>query len=210
MKKLIMILAIMAVASFANAQLILTGVYDGPLTGGTPKGVELFACVDIPDLSVYGLGSANNGLGSDGEEFTFPADAVTGGTFIYVASEDVGFQNWFGFAPDYTTLAMSINGDDAIELFVLGNVFDIYGDINVDGNGEPWEYEDGWAKRNTQTGPDGSTFVLGNWTYSGPGALDNETDNDSAVNGFPLYGYECDQAIPTEDSNWGAVKSLYR
>jgi len=95
MKKLLLILAIMTVASAANAQLILTGVYDCTLSGGIPKGCEIYACVDIPDLSVYGLGSANNGGGSDGEEFTFPAVAVAGGTFIYVASEDVAFQTWF-------------------------------------------------------------------------------------------------------------------
>ena len=60
--------------SFSFAQdLIITGVFDGPNSGGTPKGVELFALNDISDLSVYGLGSANNGDGSDGEEYTFPA-----------------------------------------------------------------------------------------------------------------------------------------
>ena len=61
-----------------NAQdLILTAVYDATLTGGTPKGVELYVVNDISDMSIYGLGSANNGGGSDGEEFTFPNDAFT-------------------------------------------------------------------------------------------------------------------------------------
>ena len=59
--------------SQVKAQMLITGVVDGPLTGGTPKAVEFYAQVDIPDLSIYGFGSANNGGGSDGEEFTFPA-----------------------------------------------------------------------------------------------------------------------------------------
>jgi hypothetical protein len=49
--------------------LLLTGVVDGPLTGGLPKAVELYVVNDIPDLSLYGLGSANNGGGTDGQEF---------------------------------------------------------------------------------------------------------------------------------------------
>ncbi len=180
------------VPSISSAQgpttdLIITGVIDGPLTGGIPKAVEFYALNDIADLSVYGFGSANNGGGSDGQEFTFPADSVSAGTFIYVATEETGFNTFFGFNPTYTNgSAPSINGDDAIELFKDGTVVDVFGDINVDGTGEPWEYKDGWAYRVDGTGPDGSTFVLANWFFSGPNALDNETSNDTAATPFPI------------------------
>ncbi len=156
------------------SDLIITGVVDGPLSGGVPKAVEFFTTADIPDLSIYGFGSANNGGGSDGEEFTFPVVAVSSGSFIYVATEATNFTSFFGFAPDSTSGAASINGDDAIELFQNGVVVDVFGDISVDGSGQPWEYLDGWTYRNDNTGPDGSTFVLGNWYFSGPNALDGE------------------------------------
>ena len=81
-----------------HGDLMISAVYDGPLSGGTPKGVELYVINDIPDLSVYGLGSANNGGGSDGEEFTFPAEAATAGSFIYISSNDTSFMDYFGFA----------------------------------------------------------------------------------------------------------------
>ena len=42
------------------SDLIISGVYDGPLTGGTPKGVELYVLNDIADLSTCGVGFANN------------------------------------------------------------------------------------------------------------------------------------------------------
>ena len=96
---------------------VLTGVIDGPLTGGVPKAVELFASDDIADLSIYGIGSANNGGGTDGEEFTFPAVSASANTFLYVATEKSSFTNWFGFGPQYVSNAANINGDDAIELF---------------------------------------------------------------------------------------------
>ncbi|MBK9017063.1 MAG: HYR domain-containing protein [Saprospiraceae bacterium] len=170
--------------------LVITGVIDGPLTGGIPKAVEFYALTDIPDLSAYGFGSANNGGGSDGQEFTFPAVAVTAGTHIWVATEAVAFQAFFGFAPTYVNAnAPSINGDDAIELFCNGMVIDVFGDINLSGTGQPWEYMDGWAYRVNNTGPDASFFQLGNWTFSGINALDNQTTNATSPIPFPVNTY---------------------
>lgn len=136
------------------SDLIITGVFDGPLSGGLPKGIELYVINNIADLSSYGLGSANNGGGSDGEEFTFPADSANAGDYIYVASESTQFNNFFGFAPNYTDSAMNINGDDAIELFKDNALLDLFGDPNTDGSGQPWEYLDGWAyRKSTSTTP---------------------------------------------------------
>ncbi len=166
------------------SDLMITGVIDGPLTGGLPKAIQLIALQDIPDLSIYGLGSANNGGGTDGEEFTFPATAVTAGTVIYVSQEETGFTSFFGFAPDYTSPAAQINGDDAIELFQNGSLVDIFGDPAVDGTGQTWEYLDGWASREPSEGPS-ATFTLSEWSFSGPNALDGETTNGAASSPFP-------------------------
>jgi endonuclease I/chitodextrinase len=172
----------------SESTLLITALYDGPLTGGVPKGVELYVTEDIDDLSVYGLGSANNGGGTDGEEFTFDAVAVTAGTFIYVASESVEFANFFGFEPTYTSGAMAINGDDAVELFMDGVVVDVFGEIDVDGSGQAWEYTDGWAYRVENTGPD-TAFAIENWTFSGADALDDQIDNATASLPVPLATY---------------------
>ena len=200
------------VATGAGASdLIITGVIDGPLVGGIPKAVELKACADIADLSIYGIGCANNGGGTDGEEFTFPADSAVEGQFIYLATEVDAFTAFFGFAPDYTNgTAAGTNGDDAIELFMNGSVVDVVGDINVDGSGTAWDYLDGWVYRVDETGPDGTLFVLANWYFSGINALDGETTNATAAVPFPLGTYECAGASPVESSTWGLVKSLYR
>ncbi len=216
MKKLLLIFAVILMASPAAAQLIITGLYDGPLTGGLPKGIELYACDDIADLSVYGVGSANNGGGTDGVEYTFPADFIPAGTTFYAASDSAGFYNFFGFVPEYfdTGYALSINGDDAVELFYLGGanpvVVDVFGDINTDGTGQPWEYMDGWAKRVTATGPDGSVFDINSWYFSGPNAFDGETSNATAAVPFPLDNFACDPAVDNEAQSFGSVKSLFR
>ncbi|GAB5535828.1 MAG: hypothetical protein Rubg2KO_20770 [Rubricoccaceae bacterium] len=171
------------------SDLIITGVIDGTLSGGLPKALEVYVVNNIADLSIYGLGSANNGGGSDGEEFTFPADAATAGEFIYVSLESPQFTAFFGFGPDYTDSAIGGNGDDAYELFLNGGVVDVFGDINASGSGQPWEYTDGWAYRGSGTGPDGPTFTLGHWAFSGKDALDGETTNASATTPFPIGTY---------------------
>jgi hypothetical protein len=206
-------IALSLVATGASASdLIITGVVDGPLTGGLPKTIEVRACADIADLSIYGLGSANNGGGTDGEEFTFPADSAVEGQFIYVSYEVDGFTAFFGFAPDYTDAnAPNINGDDAIELFMNGSVVDVFGDIFVDGTGEPWDHLDGWAYRVDETGPDGTVFVLANWFFSGINGLEGGTTNATCDVPFPIGTFVCPAgASPVESSTWGVMKALYR
>jgi len=181
-----------------QANVIITAVYDCTLSGGTPKGVELYVTADVADLSVYGIGSANNGQGTDGEEFTFPVGAYTAGSFIYVATDSMQFMTYFGFEPNFADGSMAINGDDAVELYMNGSVIDIFGDIDVDGNGTNWEYLDSWAYRNNGTGPDGTTFVESNWTYGGVDALDGCTDNASCASVVPFGSYTTEMSDTPE------------
>ena len=178
--------ALVAQGSSATDSLIISGVMDATLPGGLPKAIEFYALADISDLSTYGFGSANNGGGSDGEEYTFPAVSITAGTYFHVATDSANFFTFMGFYPDYLGgNAANINGDDAIELFHNGSVIDVFGDINVDGSGEPWEYLDGWAYRLNNAAPNGGNFILGEWIFSGPDALDGASDNATAATPFP-------------------------
>ncbi len=193
------------IGSGSSSSLILTGVFDGTLTGGTPKGVELFAIDNIEDLGFYGIGSANNGGGSDGVEITL-SGSVSKGEFLYVATEEDNFNTWFGFNPDLTDdMAVAINGDDAIELFFdstkafTGNEFvvDIFGEI--DGDATSWSYSNGWAYRNSFTGPDGNTFVEGNWTFSGNDAYNGASSNANAGNPMPVGSFEPENMTENEN-----------
>lgn len=172
----------------SDTPMLLTAVFDGPLSGGVPKGVEIYVSEDISDLSVCGLGSANNGGGTDGQEFTFPAGAsASAGDFITVASETTGFANFFGFAPTFNGgSAMNINGDDAIELFCNGVVIDVFGEIDVDGTGQAWEYLDSFAYRLSETQAS-NPFILADWRIEAPDTLDGKTSNDGTI---PLGSFE--------------------
>ncbi len=168
----------------ATNALMIKGVFDNA-TGSTPKGIELEVLADIADLSIFGVGSANNGGGSDGEEFTFPAVSATAGDAIFVVNNGqiADFNAFFGLSiVEYESSAMSINGDDAIELFEGGQVIDVFGTIDCDPNDSgsacpEWEHTDGWAYRNT-AGPS-TSFVYTEWDYSGVGNLDGATNGGS-------------------------------
>ncbi len=180
----------LSVSASALPSLVITGVFDGPLPGGQPKVVELYAINAIPDLSIYGLGSANNGGGTDGVEFTFPNDAVAAGSYITVTTSQTDFQAYFGTLATYednqTNSSVAINGDDAVELFKNSVVIDVFGEINVDGTGTAWDYLDGWAYRINNSQANNGVWNIGEWIFSGINATDGATSNATATSVFPI------------------------
>ena len=127
----------------APPALALQGILDFtvPSGGSDGKAIHVVATDNIADLSVYGIGVANNGGGTDGQEYTFDAISVSTGDDILVVRSVSAMSSYFDAC--YTefdhvlvgTSSISQNGDDAIELFYNGNVIETFGDINVDGTG---------------------------------------------------------------------------
>jgi hypothetical protein len=184
-----------------DRDMVLIGITDDE-AGGSPRMIEVFVRKDIPELSIYGLGSANNGGGSDGVEFTFPSGPVNKGENFFVTNDSARFVAFFGFPADFIDIAglngpTSFNGNDAIELFENGRVIDRYGWHNEDGTGKVWEYTDGWAKRKPKTGPDGNLFVSANWEFSGKDVFDGIAKNADAVKPYPINTYYYDDPEDT-------------
>lgn len=162
----------------------LQGILDftTPLAGVTGKAVHLKATGDIPNLNIYGLGVANNGGGTDGQEYTFPNISVTAGTNILVVRDSQALADYFGMCWSAFDLVLvdptgniSQNGDDAIELFRANGVIETFGDINMDGTGQYWDYEDAWAYK-TDTG----------WMYATPNCTDGTTTIYDADCRYPI------------------------
>jgi hypothetical protein len=183
-------LAVCALVSPAQANLILTGVIDGDLPGGLPKAVVITATADIADLSIYGAGSANNGGGTDGEETTFAGSATAGDVIIVVDGatsqaffEDNFVDTFLFFSGGSSGGAAAINGDDAVELFQSGAVIDTYGDPGVIGDGETWDYTDGYAVR---TGGVAGAFSQANYTsvFQGLDGLDETAQAQAIASAF--------------------------
>lgn len=144
------------------------------------KTIHVRANRNISDLSLYGLGVANNGGGTDGEEFTFPVGSASEGDQILIARVPDAIATYYGscynnFDQVFQADFVSQNGDDAIELFFQGNVIETYGDANVDGTGQGWEYTGSWGYKTPS-----------NWIN---GALDcaaTATDNASSSCPYPI------------------------
>lgn len=135
-------------------EISLKGIMDfsTPDAGVTGKAIHVVADSAIAHLNIYGIGVANNGGGTDGEEYTFPNVAVAAGDNILVVRDSQAIANYFGMCWsefDHVFLdeggSISQNGDDAIELFRANTAVEVYGDVDVDGSGEAWEYLDAWA-----------------------------------------------------------------
>ena len=87
MQKLLLSVASMALTMSVSAQLSLQGILDLSLSGSSGKAIHVVADAAITDLSTYGIGIANNGGGTDGQEYTFPAVSVQAGEHILVVRD---------------------------------------------------------------------------------------------------------------------------
>lgn len=190
--------ALVVLVAFGQAQasLVISGLFDAPLPGGDPKGVELTATADIADLSIYGLETVGQTSASNGvPDADLPAVSLNAGDHFYVTNGDgVDFTQWFGFAPDFPsapTGAVSHNGDDTIILWLGGVRHDQFGFEGVDGTGMPHDTNDGWAYRNSGLSANGSAFDASNWFFSGANAWDGDdnvgggTDNGTNAESSP-------------------------
>jgi hypothetical protein len=151
-----------------SIDLQLRGVIDFGIPGSSGKAIHLVAKSDVEDLSAYGLGSANNGTGSDGVEYTFDAIEVNAGDNILVVRDLISMEAYLT-VPGYDLFDLKIlvagapadgNGNDAIELFKFGVVVETYGEITYDDGAASWSTENAWAYKELL----GSEWPIG-WIY---------------------------------------------
>jgi plastocyanin len=107
--------------------LSLQGIIDFtvPSGGSDGKAIHLIATDSIADLSVYGIGVANNGGGTDSIEYVFPSMSVSAGEDILLCRDSSAMASYFSSCFNefehviIGSSAISQNGDDAIELYKI-------------------------------------------------------------------------------------------
>ena len=168
-----------------QANLELKGITDfiTPLAGSSGKAIYMVANGNIKNLSSYGIGIANNGNGSNGQEYRFPNLSVSAGSQIVVVRDSTALATymascWSNFTHVFVDSngVINQNGNDAVELFRVGDVIETFGDINLNGTGQPWEYTGSWAFKN------GSNT----WTYGKINCTDSTTTIFDADCVFPI------------------------
>jgi hypothetical protein len=175
MKKINLLFSLLIAGVFALGQnaLTLTAITDftTPDGGVTGKSIILTANQSIADLSIYELGTANNGGGTDSIEYTFPAISVSAGEHILLCRDSAALSNYFDGAMEQFPGALlptriienpgnyvvpDGNGNDAVELYENAVVIETYGETTwtkpsshtgsqSSYQGMSWGYLDSWA-----------------------------------------------------------------
>jgi plastocyanin len=172
-----------------------TAVMDVDLSGSSGKALMFTANQTISDLSDYGFGTANNGGGSDGEEFTFSSISISAGQHVIVCRDSASLSTYFDGCLEqfpgalYPTIIIQSpeptgNGNDAYELFFNGNTIETFGDVTFSGGSSnynfPWVYRDSWAWKDT------AIANVGNWVYGGDNCSDGSVTTQTSSCPFPL------------------------
>jgi Divergent InlB B-repeat domain len=146
--------------------------------------VELYnssgASIDLAAGS-WTLSLQRNG-GSTWSEVALTGTVAAGST--YVVAGYTNFPDLYPSAPagtpDQTGSAAQGGGDDGYFLYSGGDrstgvMEDAYGVLDVDGTGEPWEYQYSRAVRNTSSTAGNPTWSAGDWTITDPAVVADMT-----------------------------------
>ena len=167
--------------------MIVSEVVDGTLADGNPKFVEITNTGSAPytfaagGLIVQSNGSADRVVDVDLGGVTI----LPGQSFVIAATANDGqaaFESTYGFAADLYADAFLGDGNDRFLLTDTddgSHILDIFGEINTNGTGRPWEYTDSYAYRHALAAtPVGAVFDQSDWFLAGVNAL--ETGDDAA------------------------------
>jgi hypothetical protein len=181
----------------ANLDLIISEVTD-------PNDTYQAKFVEIHDLSGLGIDfssetwyfsrQANGGSWSD---IQLTGTIAAGGTYT-LANSQSNFNTAYGFDPDMADGTISGNGDDAYFLYYdgdhsTGTLVDIYGVINQDGTGMPWEYTNSKAVRKRSVSSPASVWSESEWVIA---------ESANVVNMTPGKAFGSVVWRGTTDSDW--------
>jgi hypothetical protein len=146
--------------------------------------------VDFDMVTLYLSRQSNGGTGWG--DVQLAGTVAAGKTFVLGGSL---FEAIYGFPPDQVTGIITGNGDDAYFLFrngdhTAGSLHDIYGAIDTDGTGEPWEYEDSRAVRVESVTAPRTIWDSAEWDITPADVLDTDPGihHGSPVNDTILPG----------------------
>lgn len=145
---------------------------------------------------------------------------------IVIANSTSNFNTAYGFNPDMANGSISGNGNDGYFLYKDGNhssgtLVDAYGEIDVNGTGTAWEYQDSKAVRLYSVDSASSTWIAGQWkienantsnmtpewhhkTYDWTGAVSSDwfnINNWQVDNTTPAYFYDAGSYLIIHSAN---------
>lgn len=161
----------------STPDLIISEVAD-PTDDYQARFVEIYnngsSPIDFNNTTVYLAKYANGNTNATSVQLT---GTIAAGDFYVIGKINGTFDTRYGISADIYSGVVDGNGDDDFVLYVggdedAGTLFDIYGEIGVDGTGELWEYENSRAVRNDLGVTPKTTWVASEWTITSANAAD--------------------------------------
>ncbi len=180
MKRLFLLFLSMFALLALQAQtqtLIISEVAD-PGDNYKARFVELYNATNSTiDLSTdqYYLVKEVNG-GTSYYDVALTGTVAPGHTYVVAASQ-TDFESAYGISADQYNGNINGNGDDTYFLYkggdhTTGTLVDIYGVDGQDGTGQPWEYTDSHAVRNSNIGAGNTSWTASEWTITSANVAD--------------------------------------
>ncbi|MEN8157249.1 MAG: T9SS type A sorting domain-containing protein [Bacteroidota bacterium] len=185
--------AMLAISVAAQAQdgLFISEIAD-PADDYTGRFIELFnaggEAVDF-GTSLFYLSRQSNG-GTTWGNVQLTGTVAAGETYVIGGS---AFETIYGFTPDLQTGILIGNGDDAYYLYrdgdhTTGTLHDIYGVINTDGTGMPWEYTDSRAERVEGVTAPNTLWSAAEWEIASANVADCDPGTHHGSGSTPVPG----------------------
>jgi len=166
-----------SISAAAQDSLFISELAD-PADEFTGRFIELYNAGSVPvdfGTSTCYLSRQSNG-GSTWGDLQLTGTVASGATFVIGGS---GFEALYGRAPDQESGILIGNGDDAYALFMDGDhetgiLHDVFGVIDMDGTGEPWEYTDSRALRLETVLRPNATWTAAEWEITPADVADSD------------------------------------
>ena len=177
--KLISFVLITGLALSANAQILISGIFDGD--SSDPKGIEVFV-VSSGDYTDWEVETQSNANTTWSTGYTF-SGSYTAGDYLYLTSTSATLTSW-GWDTSKGTIvsdgSFNQNGDDTFRVIDdSSTIIDLFGVDGTDGTGQAWEYTDSYAYRNDNVAAT-ATFSSSNWTFGGVNFLETVSGGQQA------------------------------
>ena len=201
---------ILSISAGAQDSLFISELAD-PADDYAGRFIELYNAgsetIDFSSATFY-ISRQSNG-GTSWGDLQLSGTVAPGKTFVIGGS---GFEALFGFAPDQVTGILTGNGDDAYALFLGGDhstgvLHDLYGVIDMDGTGEPWEYEDSRAVRVDSILVPNPVWIAAEWEIMPADLADCDPGSHLGSGGtIPVGDFAL--AVLNDTVNWGVSPEL--
>ena len=169
----------------AQGELVITGILDGTLSGGTPRAFELYTDVAIADFEAdyqFQYASNSNNYGNVSTGF----GAIAANTYFYVTNSTANMTTVFGSGLKmHQNGGITPTGNDSGRIQLKSDSSIV--DEAYTNTSSSSVYQDSYMYRKDFTGPD-STYNAANWNFGGNNLLDSPNNTASQIGALVPFG----------------------